>query len=128
MISKIIILSLLLFCNYISFVQDNTLLAIDSTKIDAKLIIGFWESVDSNKYRIEFIDEQWAVKLKADVGVAGGYFFSKDSLGMMLFSGWAPNWPPFDCSLYFISPDTLQLSTWFLGSDVVRRKYVRWSE
>lgn len=92
------------------------------------MIIGFWESADSNKYRIEFIDEKWAVKLKAEVGVAGGYFFLKDSLGVMQLKGWAPNWPPFDCALYLSSSDTLEVSTWCFMCEAIRSKYVRVKE
>lgn len=105
--------------------QKSTLNATDSIKTDSKLIVGFWESADSNKYRIEFIDEHWAVKLKADVGVAGGYFFSKDALGMIQLKGWAPNWPPFDCTLYLSSSDTLEVSTWCFMCDAITSKYVR---
>ncbi len=123
---KIVFLLLIISNEY--FAQQTSQLSVDSTKIDAKLIIGFWESVDSNKYRIEFTDEQWAVKLKANVGVAGGYFFSKDSLGMMLFSGWAPNWPLFDCALYLSSSDTLEVSTWCFMCEAIRSKYVRVKE
>ncbi len=105
--------------------QQKTHNSIDSTKIDSKLIVGFWESADSNKYRIEFNDEQWAVKLKAEVGVAGGYFFSKDSTGMMQLSGWAPNWPPYDCSLYLKASDTLEVTTLCFMCDAITCKYVR---
>lgn len=115
----------LLFISIECFSQQGTQLSIDSTRVDAKLIVGFWESADSNKYRIEFTDEQWAVKLKADVGVAGGYFFSKDSLGMMQLSGWAPNWPPYDCVLYLTANDTLEVATWCFMCEANRRKYVR---
>ncbi len=119
------ILILFLFCYTSVYTQTSPQLSIDSTRVDAKLIVGFWESSDSKKYRIEFIDEQWAVKLKADVGVAGGYFFSKDSLNRITMNGYAPNWPPYDCGLKLISIDTLEIATRCFMCEAIKSKFVR---
>lgn len=122
---KVILIIIFLICYFSISAQEKINYSIDSTRIDSKLIIGFWESADSNKYRIEFTDELWAVKLKANVGVANVYFFSKDSTGMMQLSGWAPNWPPYDCRLYLNTNDTLYASTWCFMCDAITSKYVR---
>lgn len=95
----------------------------ESTSIEAKLLAGFWESADSLKYKIEFVDANIICFLNQPG--AGQYTFIKDSLNMVSPHGFIAAWPPFDCKLKLISKDTLQATYLHLGNDEAVQYYVK---
>jgi hypothetical protein len=96
----------------------------DTTKIDVQLLRGIWESNDSVKHRIEFVDSLFGLTL-FNKNAGRPYYFSMDSSKKVSVMGFYPNWPPFDCHLNLIAPGILDISYSQLGVTPSRKRYLK---
>ena len=86
------------------------------SNIDIKSLAGFWETTDSLKTKIEFIDSSW-YQLTLDLkNNSHPYFFSKGKTNTVSSSGFYPNWPPFSCDLNLIDSKTLEMTFSIVGT------------
>ena len=92
---------------------ESFVLQSNKDKIEANLLLGFWETTDSLKSKIEFIDLKSEIQLT--IPEHHPYYFYKDSLGLVSVSGFYPNWPPYDCELKLNTSDTLEITFSQLG-------------
>ena len=97
--------------------QDN------SSRIEVKLLVGFWETTDTIKRRIEFVNSDFELKLI--IPANHPYYFSIDSLQNVSSSGFYPNWPPYDCELKLITSDTLEIKYSQIGVKPYSEKYLK---
>ena len=65
--------------------------------LNVKLLTGIWESTDTLKSKIEFVDSKYYFFLQQEG--EGHYTFMKDSLDRVSSSGFIAAWPPFNCDL-----------------------------
>jgi hypothetical protein len=93
-------------------------------RVNASLLIGKWESTDSLKYMIQFVDSGFQLRLVTTNGLHE-FSFSIDSLHQVETSTFLANWPPYDCDLNFISSDTLEVVYSSIGSILSKVRYVR---
>lgn len=103
---------------------DSVARPIQEINIDAGLLVDFWESADSLKNRIEFVDRGYEIVLETGAD-ARPYYFSMDEQRKVFASGFFPNWPPYNCDLKFVSPDTLEIEFSVLDALPYHEKYVR---
>lgn len=110
---KLIFILLLSFTIKVSQAQylKNTLGNYSISNIDIKSLIGYWQTTDSLKSRLEFIDScsyQIILDLKDN---SHPYYFikSQEDKSKVSSSGYFPNWPPFNCDLNLIDSDTLEI-------------------
>jgi hypothetical protein len=94
--------------------KSNDALLRDTTTIDTKLLEGFWETTDSLKSTIQFIDSSFKVILHVRNNYHP-YYLSKDKQNRVSTSGYYPNWPPFFCNLNLLEPKVLEISFSQLG-------------
>ena len=79
--------------NCADVIQTKPVIKIDTSRIDVGKLIGVWESVDSAKQLIKFINvSPLEIRLPADSFSA--YTFYKDSLNTVSASGVIFMWPP----------------------------------
>ncbi len=105
----IVFLLLLLCSSSRAQPSKDSLVNYPVTSIDVKSLVGYWQTIDSLKTNIQFIDTSW-YELTLDLkNNSHPYFFIKDKHNKVSSSGFYPNWPPFSCNLLFIDPETLQI-------------------
>lgn len=72
-------------------------------------ILGTWYSGDSLNGKIDFIQEsKYFTHIKGIQHGVSHYMFQCDGDSMSV-SGTAPNWPPYDCTIFLHSKDTLEI-------------------
>ena len=103
--------------------QPNPITNKRDSHIPSKSLTGTWHQIDSTHYTIEFVDtlSEFTLKFKNH----HPYYFSKDSIGNISFTGYYPQWPPLNCELQFISKDILKITYASLGVPEVSYLYVR---
>ena len=109
---KLILVCLLILMSKTDLAQksNDSLVNYPITNIDVKLLIGFWQTTDSLKTKIEFIDSTWYQLILDLKENSHPYFFIKDKQDKVSSYGFYPNWPPFSCNLNLIDPETLEIS------------------
>lgn len=109
---KLILVCLLTLMSKTDLAQksNDSLVNYPITSIDVKLLTGFWQTTDSLKTKIEFIDSTWYQLILDLKDNSHPYFFIKDKQDKVSSSGFYPNWPPFSCDLNLIDPETLEIS------------------
>ena len=124
---KHILLPILLIASKIVYAQAASANELDQQtemkSIYVKLLVGFWESTDTLKHKIEFVDSRVICWLQQKGG--GTFEFMKDSFDRVSSNGFIAAWPPFNCDLKLISKDTLQVLYSHFGSDAVVQSYVK---
>jgi hypothetical protein len=78
-------------------------------KISLTDILGSWYAADYPDSKISFVNiNNWVVSLEGIKHGIGGYSFIiyEDSISV---NGFAPNWPPFDCTLTLINRNELKM-------------------
>lgn len=122
---------LLIFTTKASLAQHlkDTLVNYPITSIDIKSIVGFWQTTDSLKSKIQFIDSSWYEVILDLKDNAHPYYFIKDrqDTSKISSSGFYPNWPPFDCNLSLIDSETLEIRLSQMGVPpyLIRCKKIR---
>jgi len=100
------------------------------TSIDTKSLVGYWQTTDSLKAKIEFIDSSWYQLILDLKNNSHPYYFIKDKqdTSKVSSSGFYPNWPPFDCDLNLIDSETLEIRLSQMGGPpyIIRCKKIRY--
>ncbi|MBL7765455.1 MAG: hypothetical protein JNJ58_05145 [Chitinophagaceae bacterium] len=79
------------------------------TKIALSDILGKWYTGDSVKSEIEFVKLGYGyVQIEGIKHGVGNYGFILDRDSLYV-NGTAPNWPPYDCTLYLINQNVLEI-------------------
>jgi hypothetical protein len=108
---KVVSVLFFTFMCKVSFAQKSvdSLLNHKITSIDVQALVGFWQTTDSLKTKIEFIDSSWYQLILDLKDSSHPYLFTKDTLNKVSSSGCFPNWPPLSCDLNLIDSETLEM-------------------
>lgn len=102
--------------------SDDDLHTDKTTRIDAGLLTGQWQSVDTPVYTIAFTTHSSEVILFLEA--SRSYYFMIDS-NHMVSSGFSPNWPPYDADLNMVGKDTLEITYAQIGVPDLTARYIR---
>lgn len=99
--------------------------------LNPAVILGFWESIDTAKQKIEFIYDKTTFLLVTDSPYSSAYEFfpyssaDRDSIKFVSSQGVIIKWPPDHCNVKIRDEDTIEIEYADIGGVLMTRSYKR---
>ena len=103
---------------------DEAIVSYDTTTLPISKVLGVWEAEDSLKERIEFKYTGFSVDMLPKIHRTE-YSFHSPNPKRVMSTGHVPNWPPFDCRIFIIGDNRIELIYFRLGRIDTRRIFRR---